>query len=98
MRTWKCPQCGIVYDRDANAAQNILAVGLTVSAWRTGKTSNSFGSRRHRSVKQESAMALAYAESQRAELTCHPIQRRQFVVNLFHVFQQTDRSRQRSEH
>ncbi len=31
-RRWTCPECGRVHDRDVNAAQNILAVGLTVSA------------------------------------------------------------------
>ena len=33
IRHWTCPVCGIVHDRDVNAAQNILAVGLTVSAY-----------------------------------------------------------------
>jgi putative transposase len=32
IRQWACPECGSVHDRDVNAAQNILAVGLTVSA------------------------------------------------------------------
>src|SRR5690349_9933222 len=32
VRLWTCPACGIVHDRDVNAAKNILAVGLTVSA------------------------------------------------------------------
>jgi putative transposase len=31
-RRWTCPACGAVHDRDVNAAQNVLAVGLTVSA------------------------------------------------------------------
>ncbi|HEX9057771.1 MAG TPA: RNA-guided endonuclease TnpB family protein [Ktedonobacterales bacterium] len=31
-RRWTCPECGGVHDRDVNAARNILAVGLTVSA------------------------------------------------------------------
>jgi putative transposase len=31
-RCWTCPVCGCVHDRDVNAAKNILAVGLTVSA------------------------------------------------------------------
>jgi putative transposase len=31
-RSWTCPECGVTHDRDINAAQNILAVGLTVSA------------------------------------------------------------------
>ena len=30
VRTWKCPACGVVHDRDLNAARNIHAVGLTV--------------------------------------------------------------------
>jgi len=33
IRRWTCPTCGAVHDRDVNAAQNILAVGLTVSAY-----------------------------------------------------------------
>ena len=31
-RQWTCPACGVQHDRDMNAAQNILAVGLTVAA------------------------------------------------------------------
>jgi len=31
-RNWTCPACGTNHDRDVNAAHNILAVGLTVSA------------------------------------------------------------------
>src|SRR6266566_6757032 len=30
MRAWTCPACGVVHDRDVNAAKNIHAVGLTV--------------------------------------------------------------------
>jgi putative transposase len=30
MRVWTCPECGVVHDRDSNAAKNIHAVGLTV--------------------------------------------------------------------
>ncbi len=29
-RVWTCPECGVVHDRDLNAARNIHAVGLTV--------------------------------------------------------------------
>jgi putative transposase len=32
IRAWTCSVCGTHHDRDVNAAQNILAVGLTVAA------------------------------------------------------------------
>lgn len=31
-RQWACPECGSIHDRDVNAARNVLAAGLAVSA------------------------------------------------------------------
>ncbi|GAA2303939.1 RNA-guided endonuclease TnpB family protein [Nonomuraea roseoviolacea subsp. roseoviolacea] len=52
MRTWQCPSCGTRHDRDLNAAKNILAAGLAVTA--CGGDVRHSGSTRVRSpVKQE---------------------------------------------
>jgi len=32
VRRWACPECGSAHDRDVNAAKNVLAAGLAVSA------------------------------------------------------------------
>jgi putative transposase len=32
VRSWTCPECGVVHERDINAAKNVLAAGLAVAA------------------------------------------------------------------
>ncbi|WTN36819.1 zinc ribbon domain-containing protein [Streptomyces canus] len=59
VRAWTCA-CGAVHDRDVNAARNILAAGLAVSACGDGVRPQRESSRTGRSsVKQEPQRATA---------------------------------------
>jgi putative transposase len=59
VRRWTC-ECGAVHDRDGNAARNILAAGLAVSACGDGVRPQRESSRTGRSsVKQEPQRATA---------------------------------------
>ena len=54
VRQWTCPDCGIVHDRDTNAASNIKAEGLSVLACGGVVSPNLNGNQgRHAPVKQE---------------------------------------------
>ncbi|TVZ02490.1 transposase [Trebonia kvetii] len=48
VREWQCAACGMVHDRDVNAARNIAALGRREAQrpWRPGKTSGNAGAGR----------------------------------------------------
>ena len=66
IRSWQCPKCGTIHDRDVNAAKNIRDEGLRILA--VGHIATASGERvrpskgtafvRHPSVKEESPVTL----------------------------------------
>lgn len=52
-RVWTCPDCGTLHDRDRNAARNILAAGLAVSACGEGVSLGVLRHSKQSSLKQE---------------------------------------------
>ncbi|WP_405137294.1 RNA-guided endonuclease InsQ/TnpB family protein [Nocardia sp. NBC_01388] len=57
VRLWTCRQCGVTHDRDVNAAKNILAAGLAVSACGAGVRPRRSTARGQSATKQESQSA-----------------------------------------
>lgn len=59
VRRWTCPDCGALHDRDVNAARNVLAAGLAVTACGDCVRPHRDNPRGQRSAKQERRPARA---------------------------------------
>jgi len=57
VREWTCPKCGIIHDRDVNAAHNLRAAGLAVMACGAGVRPQRKPPRGQSAVKQETQPA-----------------------------------------
>ena len=63
VREWACPMCGVVHDRDVNAARNLEAAGLAVMACGAGVRPQGKPPSGQLAVKQETQPATVGAPS-----------------------------------